>query len=88
MQRRSGRHWAANSSSATRCRAANEDAYRAVYYQHIDQVRSHFASRPHKLLEVCWENGDGWQQICDFLQKEKPEQTFPKVNTAKNRLDK
>jgi len=29
------------------------------------------------LLVVCWENGDGWDKLCSFLNKRKPDEPFP-----------
>lgn len=51
-----------------------------VYTQHEQAVREFFAQRPDKLLIVCWENGDGWNEVCSFLGKPVPRAPFPHVN--------
>ncbi len=52
----------------------------ARYERHNQDVRDYFAGRPGKLLEVCWENGDGWERLCEFLEREVPDGPFPHVN--------
>jgi hypothetical protein len=37
------------------------------YHRHIAEVQAYFRERPDKLLVMCWENGDGWAQLCPFL---------------------
>jgi len=51
------------------------------YEAHIRRVRDFFAGSP-DLLEVCWESGDGWSELCDFLGTEKPTDPFPQVNRS------
>lgn len=36
------------------------------YVKHAEDVRSYFKDSP-KFLEVCWENGDGWKELMEFL---------------------
>ena len=36
------------------------------YEHHIDSVRAYFKGRSNDLLEVCWEDGDGWDQLASF----------------------
>ncbi len=35
---------------------------------------------PSKLLEVCWENGDGWEELSNFLALPSPDIPFPHTN--------
>jgi hypothetical protein len=57
------------------------DGHMAFYECHNGAVRDYFADRPHKLLEVCWEEGSGWPEICDFLEiEDRPQMPFPHVN--------
>ena len=37
------------------------------YRRHNQAVRDHFADRPGKLLELCWERGDGPDDLGQFL---------------------
>lgn len=55
-------------------------AFLARYRAHLDRVRSYFQGRPADLLEVCWEEGSGWREICAFLGCPEPAIPFPHVN--------
>jgi len=48
-----------------------------IYEEHNEAVRAYFAGREEDFLEVCWEEGDGWEEICDFLGHDVPEAEFP-----------
>jgi hypothetical protein len=37
------------------------------YNRHNREVEDYFARKPGRLLVICWENGDGWTQLCEFL---------------------
>jgi len=51
------------------------------FYNNFNQsVRDFFSGKPGQLLEVCWEKGDGWEKLCNFLEKEIPRKAFPHVN--------
>ena len=50
------------------------------YEQHNQDVKKHFEGRPEKLLKVCWEKGDGWKELCEFLNLEIPSSPFPHEN--------
>ncbi len=50
------------------------------YNQHNARVRSYFANRPNDLLEMCFEDGDGWEKLCHFLGKSPPQEGFPHSN--------
>lgn len=57
------------------------DARQAIhtYNQHLRQVQDYFAYRPEQLLvlDIC--AGDGWTELCEFLQQPLPGQAFPYV---------
>ncbi len=59
-----------------------ENQHIAIYENHLVEVRKYFADQgaAHLLHEVCWEDGDGWQEICDFLEEPVPDTPFPHVN--------
>lgn len=59
----------------------NPEHHRRLYESHLEAVRKYFAGSP-RLLEVCWENGDGWNELCGFLGVEVPTYEFPKSNQA------
>ena len=50
------------------------------YNAHYQNVLDYFSNKSNKLLVVCWEKGDGWQSICDFLDVPKPQNKFPHKN--------
>ena len=55
----------------------HEEAHLAFYERHNREVRRFFADRPDRLLEVCWELGSGWKELCEFLGKEVPDTPLP-----------
>lgn len=58
----------------------HEDEHIEFYLRHNESVREYFKHRPNDLLEVCWENNDGWNELCGFLGKSIPETAFPHSN--------
>lgn len=52
----------------------------AHYESHNSEVRSYFADRPGDFLELCWEKGDDWTQLCEFLDVEIPFEPMPHRN--------
>lgn len=63
----------------------NEQAYLAAYRRHIDGIRGYFKDSD-RLLEVCWEDGDGWEQLTSFLGRPVPDVPFPVLNTSSTRV--
>ena len=59
-----------------------EAQYLAFYDRHLIEVRQFFAHQnaSHLLSEVCWGEGSGWSEICDFLNEPIPALPFPHVN--------
>jgi hypothetical protein len=47
------------------------------YRTHNAEVRRHFSGREEKLAELCWEEGDGWEKLCSFLDEPVPDVPFP-----------
>lgn len=41
--------------------------HQAIYAAHNEAVIQHFSTRPGKLLELCWEQGNGAQKLADFI---------------------
>ncbi|MEO1132059.1 MAG: sulfotransferase [Cyanobacteria bacterium J06639_1] len=50
------------------------------YNAHLQSVRDYFRDRPQDLLEICWEEGDGWPELADFLGLEDPGIPLPHAN--------
>lgn len=65
----------------------NEEHFRTVYNRHNRSVREYFKRRPDDLLIVDWEQGDGWKELCAFLQKPVPALEFPHVKSREERLE-
>jgi hypothetical protein len=61
--------------------AEDAESYVAKYEGHLNEVRSFFAFSD-RFLEVCWEEGDGWDQLCLFLDLPVPDAPFPHSNKA------
>ena len=55
------------------------EKYQAFYENHLVEARSFFADTD-RLLEVCWDDGDGWEQLCPFLGRPIPDIAFPHSN--------
>ena len=62
--------------------ADNPKKHVDVYETHNQTIREYFNGRQSDFLEVCWENGDGWEEICNFLQHPIPNSPFPHENKA------
>jgi len=60
----------------------HEDELIAQYETHNEAVRRHFAGRPEQFLEVCWETGSGWKELCEFLGHPVPAKPFPRANPS------
>ncbi len=58
----------------------NEKRWIHTYEAHNEEVRSNFKKRPEDFLEVNWEAGDGWNKLCQFLDKPVPGRPFPHAN--------
>jgi hypothetical protein len=54
------------------------------YESHRRRVLDHFSGREQDLLVVCWETGDGWNELCRFLQRPLPDQRFPHENDRRD----
>lgn len=63
-----------------------EEMYVDRYTRHNEEVRSYFHDRPDDLLEVCWEAGTGWDELCTFLNVDVPDRPLP--HTSRNTVGK
>ena len=67
------------------------DRYIDVFRRHLTDVEAYFEDRPGKLLTFSMAEGDGWQQLCDFIGKPVPKTRtgeplpFPRVNQKTDR---
>ncbi len=61
----------------------HKNEYIAKYNQHNKEVREYFKGK-NNFIEMCFENGDGWEKLCAFLGKDIPNTPFPHRNKAKS----
>ena len=59
-----------------------EAAHSAFYNRHCTEMERLFEARRHQLLDVCWETGDGWPELCGFLNVPVPDRAFPHANRS------
>jgi hypothetical protein len=52
-------------------------AFLHAYHRHIETVTEYFATRPEALLILDVVAGEGWEPLCDFLEKPVPALPFP-----------
>ena len=60
----------------------DSDLFRNKYISHNESVIEHFRNKPESLLVVSWEKGDGWHELCQFLDRPLPKETFPHRNKS------
>ncbi len=63
----------------------NEDIYVDRFKCHYEEVIEYFKDRPHDLLIMDLPNGDGWEKLCTFLERDIPPTPFPQANKASDR---
>jgi hypothetical protein len=66
----------------------NPQAFIDYYKTHNDSAVRYFREKHgegKKLLEMCFEAGDGWQKLCDFLDLDIPAAPFPHSNRRRER---
>jgi Sulfotransferase domain len=67
------------------CPQGNEALYVERFERHNREVLSYFASRPGDLLVMDLVRGDGWDELCHFLEKPVPDIPFPHANQSQKR---
>jgi len=61
----------------------NEPLFLKRYKDHNEMVFQYFKNRPNDLLIVNWEKGNGWRELCHFLNKPIIKLPFPHFNKGK-----
>ena len=59
-----------------------------VYRKHNEGVLEYFKDRPQDLLVVDFTKGDGWEELCAFLNQEVPDEPFPHRNQTADKVNK
>jgi Sulfotransferase domain len=60
----------------------HEQEHLEFYRRHNDNVRTYFKDRDKDFIEICWERGDGFKKLCDFLERETPDTPLPHANNG------
>jgi hypothetical protein len=63
------------------CKQENAKILTDAFMAHNKEVWEFFADKPGSLLEMDISRGDGWKELCTFLDKEVPNGPFPKDNS-------
>jgi hypothetical protein len=65
-----------------------EAEHLAIYDRHNAAVGTFFqhAGGENRLLKVCWERGDRWEQLCGFLGEPVPSTPFPRANAGAEQM--
>ena len=63
----------------------HEKEHLELYARHNENIRSYFKGREDDFIEVCWEKGHGWNELCNFLGQDIPEVDFPHSNKASDK---
>jgi hypothetical protein len=53
----------------------HEKEFLDIYNSHIAEAKEYFKYRPEDFIEICFENGDGWDKLCKFVDKPIPQDT-------------
>lgn len=61
-----------------------EEVHKQIYLQHNADVRQYFRDQDAEelLAEFCWEDGDGWEDLCAFLSEPLRTGRFPHANSG------
>lgn len=62
----------------------NEQRYLDFYRKHNANVREYFKGRDNDFIELCWENGDGFEQLCNFLHMAHPNVPMPHAASSQS----
>ena len=59
-----------------------EKRFRRIYQEHNDSVKCYFENRPESLLTLDLTKGQGWKELCEFLDiNDVPSYEFPKLQS-------
>lgn len=64
--------------------AGHEADHIDFYVRHLARTRAFLEKHaPDQFIEICFEEGDGWEEICGFLGRVVPEKPFPHANQSR-----
>jgi len=61
----------------------NESHYKDVFNRHNKEVQEYFLDRNSDFLQLNFFDGDAWEKLCKFLDKEMPREHFPHLNKGR-----
>jgi len=61
----------------------NKETFTKAYYDHHKNVLDYFKDRPNDFLIMNIMDGDGWEKLCGFLNKDVPNKWFPHQHKSK-----
>lgn len=61
----------------------NEDILVKMYEDHNQKIRDYFSDSRDTFLELCWDSGDAWPELCEFLDLPVPDEPFPHENKSR-----
>ena len=64
----------------------NEEVYLTKYNVHYKEVQQYFKDREEDLLILSLTEGDGWEKLCKFLNKDIPKKKFPHSNKGRHNM--
>ncbi|MGB6043548.1 MAG: sulfotransferase family protein [Pirellulales bacterium] len=67
------------------CARFDQQRMRHVYDQHLANVHEYFKQRSGDLLVFNVDRGDGWAELCGFLNRPIPDEPYPVTNNADSR---
>ena len=59
-----------------------------IYEDHNRKLREYFRGRPDDFLDACWEQGDGWRELGEFLGLKAPDLPFPHANKSPTGIER
>jgi hypothetical protein len=70
------------------CLYARHDTWKSAYEEYDQRVRRFFEDKPDdRFLVMDIPEGDGWEELCGFLNCEAPPRKFPHVGKTRGNLD-
>ncbi len=60
-----------------------ESNFISAYENRNNEIIEYFADRPNDFLVINWEEGDGWDKLCNFLGYPIPDEPLPHMNKSK-----
>lgn len=70
-----------------KCFTYEESKFRAAHERYYREVREYFSDKQDKYMEINICNGEGWEKLCPFLNKNIPDTPFPHSHMQRKGTD-